>query len=484
MARRTKSQKWSRGLGALFAIVAITWGLGATAATLRSGATPPQIGDDGSTGTLLTGSYDVGENTGTGDNIIRLIDPAGCGNGGVSNQQCGSETDLCAMIYVFDDDQEMGECCGCPITPNQLETFSVKYELTSNWGLAINDADSGIVQIVSGMQNNAGSCNPAHGCNGGCDPTKPDIPSTSLIGSISRGQEISGTLGITEVPLQNDGPAGTVESAYLPNQCASLIGNDTGAGVCTCAAPPTPTPTPIVVPPVVFGAQSGNSNNTASGSTAIAVPAGGAAPGPNSLIIVAIDVFTGGGTPSITTPTTDATHPPWNLIASTATGSPTSMIQYLYWHVIGSGETGTAPSFTFGLGGTFRATGVGINYTGSCTEDAIPCGSPIDGLHEGTSNGNNAVSSLVDIAVPATGKAVVAFGTTNTAVFFGESGSPTSGTVSTGLDLENENDAINAGLALYAKPELTAGSDGPFNATMPNGDTGDNVAQSISIFPK
>ena len=153
MARRTKSNKWARALGALFAILAISWGLGATAATLRSGSTPPTIGGDPSTNPQLSGYYDIRDtddpaDTGTnGDNIIRLINPAGCGNGYLSNQQCGFETDLCAFFYVFDDDQEMGECCGCAITPNELYTASVKNDLTADWGLGSNDAQSGVVQV-------------------------------------------------------------------------------------------------------------------------------------------------------------------------------------------------------------------------------------------------------------------------------------------------------------------------------------------------
>ena len=97
------------------------------------------------------------------------------------------------MIYVFDDDQEMGECCGCPITPNELETISVEHDLTTNWALGSNDAGSGVVQIVSGQQNRLANCDPAKGCNDGCDPTIPDIPTnpdSDLFGSISRPQAI------------------------------------------------------------------------------------------------------------------------------------------------------------------------------------------------------------------------------------------------------------------------------------------------------
>ncbi len=68
---------------------------------------------------------------GNGDSILRLIDPNGSANPALG----GSDQPVCAMIYVFDDDQEMGECCGCPLTSAQLATFSVDKNLTSNWGL-------------------------------------------------------------------------------------------------------------------------------------------------------------------------------------------------------------------------------------------------------------------------------------------------------------------------------------------------------------
>src|ERR1700674_3787034 len=39
---------------------------------------------------------------------------------------------LCAMVYVFDADQQMTECCGCVETHNGLRTLSVRHDLTSN----------------------------------------------------------------------------------------------------------------------------------------------------------------------------------------------------------------------------------------------------------------------------------------------------------------------------------------------------------------
>jgi hypothetical protein len=39
---------------------------------------------------------------------------------------------ICANVYVFDDAQELIACCACPLTPNHLQTLSVKGDQTSN----------------------------------------------------------------------------------------------------------------------------------------------------------------------------------------------------------------------------------------------------------------------------------------------------------------------------------------------------------------
>jgi hypothetical protein len=69
------------------------------------------------------------------------------------------DINLCAMIYVFDNDQQLTECCGCLVTPNGLRTLSVKKDLTSNplTGVVSNN---GVIKIVSGTVNNE-PCNAA-----------------------------------------------------------------------------------------------------------------------------------------------------------------------------------------------------------------------------------------------------------------------------------------------------------------------------------
>jgi hypothetical protein len=230
----------------------------ASAATLRRGST----GSGGATivpggpGAVLWTWYDTSESdsednvSGHGDNIIRLINPVGSANGFVSGSP---SPNACAMIYVFDDDEEMGECCGCPITPVQMATISVQEELTANWGIFGGDeptgiSDSGAIAIVASAINNPGCAAPggSPACNGGCDPSAANggsLPGdNNLLGSITHNQSVTGsgatgfttTSGLTEVALFDDGGGDPANLSYLQVQCGAMVGNASGGGICEC----------------------------------------------------------------------------------------------------------------------------------------------------------------------------------------------------------------------------------------------------------
>ncbi len=187
-----------------------------------------------------------------GDNIIRLVNP----NGGANGNLAGAKPQpVCAMIYVFDDDEEMGECCGCPLSSAQLATFSVIQNLTSNWGIlspeegtvGLADNGFGAIAIVATAPNALSSClSQSAACNGGCDPT--NIPgysvttSSNLLGSITHNQAVQigpegfplALLGITETSLSDDSGGDPTNITYLQNQCGALVGNGTLGGICSC----------------------------------------------------------------------------------------------------------------------------------------------------------------------------------------------------------------------------------------------------------
>src|ERR1700720_4208469 len=75
---------------------------------------------------------------------------------------------LCAMIYVFDADQQLSECCGCVETHNGLRTLSVRRDLTSN-PLTGRVSTNGVIKVVSAAVNNSP-----------CDPTSNVSPKANL----------------------------------------------------------------------------------------------------------------------------------------------------------------------------------------------------------------------------------------------------------------------------------------------------------------
>ena len=208
-------------------------------------------------GSVLYGYFDVAEpttdnGTGNGDNVMRLINT--------------TAQDMCALIYVFDDDEELGECCGCPLTANQLESFGIgggslfhphppsglTDNLTANWREASHDEESGVIAVIgatalaactnNGSASNGSTPNPA--CNQGCDPTirfqdgvlVQSTPSgQGLNGNIVHNQRIGSASGLTEVNMFDDSPGDSVNIASnLQDQCKNAIQNGSGKGWCTC----------------------------------------------------------------------------------------------------------------------------------------------------------------------------------------------------------------------------------------------------------
>jgi hypothetical protein len=180
------------------------------AGTLRRGSSVGASGSGG-TDTFLSGYYDFGPG-GTGDNLIRLENPTSL-NG-----------NMCAMIYIFDTREEMGECCGCPLTPNQLLHDSLKHVIGASWTLAPGAPTAGVIQIVSTTPN-VGKL---------CSPSDFYIPTPTLNGWITHAQTVASIPGLTEVPLTPNGDADPKEGTFLINLCGAILGNGSGAGVCTC----------------------------------------------------------------------------------------------------------------------------------------------------------------------------------------------------------------------------------------------------------
>ena len=129
---------------------------------------------------------------------------------------------LCAAFYVFDDSQEMQECCSCPVTADGLIAESVNRDLLGN-SLTSFVNHRGVLKVVSTAPN-----------SGVCDPTK-GTPTAGIRGWATHIQQGAGSppWPVTETPL-HDANLGASELAGLQQFCAFEITLGSGRGLCRC----------------------------------------------------------------------------------------------------------------------------------------------------------------------------------------------------------------------------------------------------------
>jgi len=134
-----------------------------------------------------------------------------------------SSGDLCAMIYVFDTNQEMNECCGCITTPDGLRTLSIKHDLTSN-PLTV-PVNTGDIKIVAAFPNNSP-----------CDPTSGfEVPLYAGLNDWSTHiqNKVGSSFPITETGFTWSGISiGEGDSLIADCYFTQRLGS--GRGVCSC----------------------------------------------------------------------------------------------------------------------------------------------------------------------------------------------------------------------------------------------------------
>jgi hypothetical protein len=193
----------------ILSILAIALVLGVVSATA--------VAQDNSTYALTY--YSNANTTGAPDATVRVINDGNTGG------------TLCAAFYVFDDSQEMQECCSCPVTADGLIAESVnKYLLANSLTSFVNHR--GVIKVVSTTEN-----------SGVCDPTK-GAATAGIRGWATHIQAASAPVGglvpratwaVTETPL-HDANLAAAELASLQQFCSFEITLGSGRGTCYCGA--------------------------------------------------------------------------------------------------------------------------------------------------------------------------------------------------------------------------------------------------------
>lgn len=132
--------------------------------------------------------------------------------------------DLCAQIYVLNNDEQEVECCGCKLTPDSERTISIDKGLLGNpINVRIVTSD-GVIKIVSEPA-------PATG------PCRPDKETGSVAPALrawaTHIQTVSESYAETEEEFTRP-PLSANELFWLQNQCSAIYTSGSGHGKCTC----------------------------------------------------------------------------------------------------------------------------------------------------------------------------------------------------------------------------------------------------------
>jgi len=179
---------------------------------------------------LTLGSTALAQNV--GDNSVYFVTYFSNGNtsGGAPDQTIRIVNDgdtagpLWASFYVFDDSEEMEECCSCQVTPDGLLSESVNKQLTATTFSARSEVSRGVIKVISS--------------------SAPAIESTNYTNTLSPGLRMwathtqaknngSGGFAVTET-LAADSNLGSTEKSNLEILCGWVNYLGSGWGVCSC----------------------------------------------------------------------------------------------------------------------------------------------------------------------------------------------------------------------------------------------------------
>jgi hypothetical protein len=145
------------------------------------------------------------------DGTVRLVDPG------------FTPGDLCAMVYVFDQNQELNECCGCKISDSGLRTLSLINDLTAN-PLTGKQPVAGTIEILPSNTGQNGLCNAGS-----------FTPNSVIQGWETNVQGSPGAYEVTEIPLATV-PLTATQAQVLASECSIMQQLGSGKGICSCGS--------------------------------------------------------------------------------------------------------------------------------------------------------------------------------------------------------------------------------------------------------
>ena len=160
------------------------------------------------------------------DATVRVINDGGAtiSEGCGPNQECAPQngsplSNLYASIYVFDDSEELTECCSCLVTPDGLLSESVNKNLTANPLTSIKPT-GGVIKIISSSTESDITTNFA-----------PNTPTAGLRAWVTHVQKLTSGFALSET-LFADSNLAPSEESLIEELC--VFDHQLSGKPCTC----------------------------------------------------------------------------------------------------------------------------------------------------------------------------------------------------------------------------------------------------------
>jgi hypothetical protein len=155
----------------------------------------------------FTTYYSNANTAGAPDEYIRVINDGDTGK------------NLWAAYYVFDNSQELQECCSCFVSPDGINSEDVNSNLLAN-ALTGKVNNNGVIKIISSSTSDATANKTVAGLRGSAT-------------HVQRATPFSGAFYVTETPLFDSNLAGP-EQTMLQELCEFAVILGSGRGTCSC----------------------------------------------------------------------------------------------------------------------------------------------------------------------------------------------------------------------------------------------------------
>jgi fibro-slime domain-containing protein len=195
-------------------------------ASLTFSVTTANVTGDPTTTIGQDGPYQIGyaANLNIGDSVVNFSND---GAQGGFDPNTGGAGNLCVNVYTFDPAEEEISCCSCLVTPNGLNSLSVKSDLINNT-LTPAIPNSILVKLTSST--------PAAAVNGNLTVCNPATVATTANGMLAWGSTLEPaasptTYGVVNVPYIN-GSLSASELSSLTAICSFIQSDGTGFGLC------------------------------------------------------------------------------------------------------------------------------------------------------------------------------------------------------------------------------------------------------------